>query len=153
MKDNSVLGQYKSSCYELIPNYRVSWSHGEQVCVQRGGHLAYIIDADEQGFVHYFLSRYSSRHAVWIGLHDTKIENHFEWTSGSSVSYTNWVPDHLNNFGAHGYEDCVAFVPYKDGKWDDIHCGESIKLIDHDLGEVHPVICQYDLPIVQQALG
>jgi hypothetical protein len=51
----------------------------------------------------------------------------------------------LNNFGAHGYEDCVAFVPYKDGKWDDIHCGERIKLIDHDLGEVHPVICQYGM--------
>ena len=63
--------------------------------------------------------------------------------TGSSVSYTNWLPDHLNNFAAHDYEDCVAFIPYKHGKWDDIHCGESLKLENHDLGETHPVLCQY----------
>lgn len=82
LQDNSLLGQYKDSCYELIPNKRVSWKHGEQICSQRGGHLAYIRNIDDQGFVNYFLNRYSPRHAVWIGLHDTNIEGHYEWTSG-----------------------------------------------------------------------
>ncbi|XP_045162297.2 secretory phospholipase A2 receptor-like [Mercenaria mercenaria] len=144
LNDSAALGQYKSSCYELISNIHVTWQHGESLCRDRGGHLAHIKSADEQGFMQYFMDRYSPQHAVWIGLHDTTVEGQFEWSSGVSVSYTNWVPRHTDHFGSHNKEDCVAFIPYKYGQWDDIRCGDSTKLLG-DVGEVHPILCQYNL--------
>ncbi|XP_053379079.1 macrophage mannose receptor 1-like isoform X2 [Mercenaria mercenaria] len=143
LNDNAELGQYGRSCYELISRTRVSWEHGENMCRNRGGHLAHINNADEQGFVQYFMNRYSPQHAIWIGLHDTKVEGQFEWSSGNTVSFTNWVPGHKSNFQSSHTEDCVAFIPYKNGQWDDIPCGNNLILFG-DLGETHPILCQYE---------
>lgn len=146
-KDNEILGQFERGCYELMRTI-VSWQHGEDMCQSRGGHLAHISSAQQQSFVQSFLSRHSPQHAVWIGLHDTRIEGAFEWTSGTSVSYTNWIPGHLSNFESFHTEDCVAFIPYKNGKWDDIPCGN-----EYDLGETHPVLCQYKILLSSAIVG
>lgn len=82
-RDNAIIGQYERGCYELMRTVKVSWQHGEDLCQSRGGHLAHIGSAQQQSFIQTFLNRHSPQHAVWIGLHDTKIEGVFQWTSGT----------------------------------------------------------------------
>ncbi|KAL4221424.1 hypothetical protein ACF0H5_019682 [Mactra antiquata] len=137
-----ILGQYGKACYEIITNNKVSFEHGESICAQHGGHLAYITSAKEQAFVEAFMNRHYPNHAVWIGLHDMKNEGTFEWTSGKTVTYANWKPGHSDNFYNHADEDCVVFVPYQSGIWDDIPCGDTMFLIG-DIGQTYPVLCQY----------
>ena len=60
---------------------------------------------------------------------------------GEPLRYTNWVSGRKNNFASHYTEDCVAFIPYKQGQWDDIPCGTSG--IFGDRGETHPYMCEY----------
>ena len=64
--------------------------------------------------------------------------------AGDRLQYTNWVPGRKNNFQNHDSEDCVIFLPYKQGQWDDVPCGYSgFMFHHHDQGEVHPYICEY----------
>ena len=62
-------------------------------------------------------------------------------STGEPVTYTNWIPNHLDNFVSHHDEDCIALIPYKNGIWDDIPCGDS--LLGFDLGETHLSFCEY----------
>lgn len=57
---------------------------------------------------------------------------------GDSVRYTHWVPGHQSIFESFRTEDCVAYIPYQSGYWDDIPCGDMF-----DLGESHPILCEY----------
>lgn len=79
---HGILSQNGHSCYELLPRTKYTWSHGESICHSHGGHLAHINSAAEQAFIQGFMTRHYPQHAVWIGLHDTASEGHFEWTSG-----------------------------------------------------------------------
>ena len=36
------------------------------------------------------------------------------------VTYTNWITGIKSNYASHTVEDCVTFLPYNQGKWDDI---------------------------------
>ncbi|XP_053379582.1 C-type lectin domain family 4 member F-like isoform X2 [Mercenaria mercenaria] len=146
-REAGTLAQYGHSCYEVVPNTHKTWSQAESFCHSRGGHLAHISSSQEQSFIQGFLQRYSPQHAVWIGLTDRHSEGHFHWTSGNAVHYTNWVPGHISNFVHHSQEDCVAFIPYKNGQWDDIPCGTTVSTHHHvqAVGEVHPVLCQYSI--------
>ncbi|XP_052760939.1 C-type mannose receptor 2-like [Mya arenaria] len=138
----TTVAQHGNSCYELLHN-RVTWAHAENLCHQAGGHLADIGDAAEQQYIQTFMMQNSADHAVWIGLNDHNTEGAFQWTSGKPVIFTNWIPGHNDNFVGHNLEDCVAFVPYKNGTWDDISCGSQS--VFGDGGETHPGFCEYEL--------
>lgn len=151
--DGTVLGQYERGCYELHLNNKVSWEHGENICQANGGHLAHISNAEQQAFVEGFMQRHNPNHAVWLGLHDTISEGTFQWTAGNDVGFTNWIPGHQDNtLGGHNYEDCVAFVPQKQGYWDDVQCGYE-EIFGHDSGEVHYALCQYKLQSAVAIVG
>ena len=36
------------------------------------------------------------------------------------MTYTNWITGRKSNYVSHTVEDCVIFLPYNQGKWDDI---------------------------------
>jgi len=149
--DNSNnIGQYGEYCYEILSHYKMSWQHAEDLCQSGHGHLVSITSAPEQAFVQGFMQRHMSSHAIWIGLHDTKTENVFEWTSGNTVSYTNWISGHLNNFQSHYQEDCVALIPYQGGTWDDIPCGID-GILGTDFGETHYAMCKFDAQTTLQS--
>ncbi|KAL4221425.1 hypothetical protein ACF0H5_019683 [Mactra antiquata] len=142
------LGQYGKSCYEIITSNKVSFDQGEQICQLHGGHLAHITNAQEQEFIESFMNRHYPDHAVWIGLTDKEYERYFKWTSGNSVTYINWKPGHENNFDNHHNEDCVVFIPYEHGKWDDVKCGQNDGMNNGHYfcsGECYPILCQYGL--------
>ncbi|KAH3800989.1 hypothetical protein DPMN_154633 [Dreissena polymorpha] len=140
-RNNYPLAQYGDSCYELQTHSAI-WTHSELLCKQQGGHLVAITSETEQAFVGAFMTRHNPVHAVWLGLHDRKVEGQFEWTSGESVSYTNWVPNHTSNFVSHNTEDCIALIPYNSSKWDDLPCGQQ-GLLFGDVGEKHYTFCEY----------
>ncbi|XP_053378750.1 C-type mannose receptor 2-like [Mercenaria mercenaria] len=156
MRDKGILGQYDHSCYEIIPKTRVAWQHAEEICHSRGGNLAYIRNTQEQAFLQGFLNRYSGDHAVWIGLTDHNSEGRFHWTSGAPVQFTNWVPGHLSNYASSSEEDCVTFIPYKNGQWDDIPCGSTHHSFfggTSSSGETHPLLCQYPISSGPSLIG
>ncbi|XP_052219833.1 C-type mannose receptor 2-like isoform X2 [Dreissena polymorpha] len=140
-RNNYPLAQYGDSCYELQTHSAI-WTHSELLCKQQGGHLVAITSETEQAFVGAFMTRHNPVQAVWLGLHDRKVEGQFEWTSGESVSYTNWVPNHTSNFVSHNTEDCIALIPYNSSKWDDLPCGQQ-GLLFGDVGEKHYTFCEY----------
>jgi hypothetical protein len=85
-KDNAILSQFGHSCYELVSNVAIAWQHAEDVCKQRGGHLANIKSSLEQAFIQGFMQRYSPHSPIWIGLSDMASEGRFYWTSGIITS-------------------------------------------------------------------
>lgn len=142
-----VLGQYERGCYELLLDNRVTWEHAENICQSRGGHLAHISNAQQQTFVEGFMQRHNPNHAVWLGLHDTVQEGNFQWTAGNAFEYSNWIPGHIDNtFGGHNNEDCVVFIPQRQGYWDDVSCGYQ-EIFAHDYGEIHYAFCQYKIAV------
>ena len=61
--------------------------------------------------------------------------------TGDQVTYTNWIPGRKSNYVSHTVEDCVTFLPYNQGKWDDIPCGMPAGL--GGTSEAHFYICEY----------
>ena len=55
---------------------------------------------------------------AWIGLTDFLEEGVFSWVDGSTVDFTNWVPDQPDNGGTG--EHCVRVRGH--GGWDDVAC-------------------------------
>jgi hypothetical protein len=81
-RDKGTLAQYGHSCYELVPNSKVSWQHASDICSSRRGHLVNIISSQEQNFIQGFMMSHFPDHAVWIGLTDRHTEGRFHWESG-----------------------------------------------------------------------
>ncbi|KAL4221493.1 hypothetical protein ACF0H5_019750 [Mactra antiquata] len=151
VKDGGILGQHGNNCYELLYG-KFTWAHAESACNRRNGHLATINSAEEQAFVMEFMSRHSANHAVWIGLNDKGSEGNFHWISGEPMQYVNWVPNHQDNFQSHTREDCVLFIPYKNGGWDDVNCGTD-NIFFGSSGEVHPYLCKFALDAHPGGIG
>ena len=78
--------------------------------------------------------------------YEFEIYNHPFFT-GEPLTYINWIPGRKSNYYYNSAENCVALLPYKQGMWDDIPCGEFY--LDKGNGyaenhkETHPYICEY----------
>jgi hypothetical protein len=95
-----------------------SWSDAESEAQVLGGHLVTINDSDEDAWVYDTFANYgeTSRN-LWIGFNDVDDEGNFLWTSGESVSYTNWNSDEPNDSG--GGEDYGMIWSFTDA-WNDL---------------------------------
>ncbi|XP_069120617.1 macrophage mannose receptor 1-like isoform X2 [Argopecten irradians] len=107
-----------SSCYQFVSK-SITWDQGRTLCRSRGGYLATIASQADQNF---FVSQLPVNHTggYWIGLNDKLVQNDFQWSDGSKVTYTAWAPREPNNFYGHR-EDCVLMY-LKGGKWNDGTC-------------------------------
>jgi len=76
--------------YALLPN--TDWNTGEGVACQYGGHLVTIRSQVEQDWVYNTFFGYSAMPTLWIGFsgYYSGIPPACCWTSGESVTYTNW---------------------------------------------------------------
>ena len=64
---------------------------------------------------------------MWIGLNDKAIDNQFEWTDGTSPSYTKWnedAPDIGNN-----NLNCVQLNSEQEGIWCHMECSEETDFV------------------------
>ncbi|HEY6559532.1 MAG TPA: lectin-like protein [Polyangiaceae bacterium] len=91
------------------------WATGRYFCQAYGlgWDLVSINDDDENEFV-----RTQTNATTWIGFSDVQTEGTWKWSSGASVTYTNW------NRNPDNGGDCFMFDKTSGG-WDDRDCGDS----------------------------
>ena len=92
------------------------YDHCKQIAEEiMGGHLVTITSAEEDAFVRNLIT-YGNYEHYWIGGTDTASEGTFNWSTGESMSYTNWTSGEPNNTG--GTEHYMEM--YKStGLWND----------------------------------
>lgn len=112
---SSAVNPSNGHTYHLLGNS--TWTAAEAEAVALGGHLATVRNAQEQIWLLDTFSSSRNRH-LWIGLNDALVEGTFVWTSGESVTYTNWGINQPDNL--HGLEDYVYIDAAHNGNWNDL---------------------------------
>ncbi|XP_009084157.3 macrophage mannose receptor 1-like isoform X1 [Serinus canaria] len=102
------------------------WREALISCNESSGDLASIHNPEEHGFILSQLG-YRAVDELWIGLHDLKIQMYFEWSDGTPVTYTKWLPGEPTH-EVTGQEDCVIMAG-KDGYWADSSCDRKLGYI------------------------
>ena len=74
-----------------------SWTQGEALAISLGGHLATVRSQAEQDWLAASLAQYSLAWGLWLGLNDVAVEGDYEWSSGSTSTFTNWASSQPNN--------------------------------------------------------
>ncbi len=114
---------YNGHEYQLI-SYLRTWSGAKSDCESRGGYLVTITSQEENDFI----SSLIGEDDIWIGFTDEANEGDWQWVTGESVTYTNWIPGEPNDSGEG--EDYAATST--SGGWNDLA----------DL-ETHYYICEW----------
>src|SRR5205085_7165581 len=94
-----------------IPFNHSTWSAGESLGVQAGGHLVTIRNASENTWISQNLAGFNqSGTGYWIGLNDEAMQGTYHWTSGEPVSYTHWSSGEPSHSGGleHDVEILVS---------------------------------------------
>ncbi|XP_053309219.1 C-type mannose receptor 2 isoform X2 [Spea bombifrons] len=112
------------NCYRLNTDKK-TWQEAKKACVRLDGNLASIHRLLELEFVTKQVKQ--DVEELWIGLNDLKHQMNFEWSDGSSVTFTSWHPFEPNNF-RDSMEDCVT-IWGPDGKWNDSPCNQTLPSI------------------------
>ena len=92
----------------------VSWNAAEAACVAWGGHLATVVDQDDQNR----LWSAAERRSHWIGLYKNE-QDAWVWSGRASGfrRWANWQPDDTG-----GREDCTEIWSVASGRWNDAPC-------------------------------
>lgn len=101
------------STYELTSR-QMTWAEAQAEAVSRGGNLVAISSIEEELAIK---QQVGEGNPYWIGLSDNKTEGNYEWVSGETLSYTNWLPGEPNNFG--GNEDYIIMNYGSSSQWND----------------------------------
>ncbi len=110
----ATLSPTDGACY-LFYSDAMSWNAAEEYCQTRGGHLATISDAAENGALYNIA--YHNGGSIWIGFSDETEEGSYYWTDGSPVTYTNW-----NTWEPNGWESENCSQLLNTGRWNDLRC-------------------------------
>ncbi|KAI8484829.1 hypothetical protein Bbelb_374260 [Branchiostoma belcheri] len=113
-ESNKTYTRCRGTCYKVF-NTRKNFKHANTTCQKDGGSLAMPRDAETNDFLGSLVISYCT---YWIGLHDRRKEDSFEWVDGPAIGkYNSWRPGEPNR--QYMGEDCVAV---KAGKWQDDPC-------------------------------
>ncbi|KAG8446993.1 hypothetical protein GDO86_014439 [Hymenochirus boettgeri] len=115
---------YGNNCYRLNTE-RKTWQEAKKACVKVEGNLVSIHTLLELEFVTGQIKQ--GVEELWIGLNDMKHQMNFEWSDGSTVTFTSWHPFEPNNF-RDSKEDCVT-IWGPEGKWNDSPCNQTLPSI------------------------
>ncbi|XP_054245985.1 macrophage mannose receptor 1-like [Indicator indicator] len=122
---------FHNKCYKIFgsaEDERVTWHAARTACMNLGGNLASIPNAQVQAFLTFHMKDFATD--VWIGLNDINHELKFLWTDGTGVYFTNWAKGFPSGHRGlyDGQADCVVMrnSPVKKaGKWADETCGST----------------------------
>ncbi|XP_043825132.1 LOW QUALITY PROTEIN: macrophage mannose receptor 1 [Dromiciops gliroides] len=109
---------YAGHCYKINRELKIQ-KDALTACRKEGGDLASIHSIEEFDFIFSQLG-YDNSDILWIGLNDLRIQMYFEWSDGTPVTFTKWLPgepSHANN----RQEDCVV-MKGKNAYWADHPC-------------------------------
>ncbi|XP_071345034.1 low affinity immunoglobulin epsilon Fc receptor-like [Trachinotus anak] len=134
--------EHASRCF-FLSLVAEKWEHARRLCLDFGGDLAVVLNAEDQAFLTNMTFEFVRKHpqvyfhSAWIGLQDMVKEGVHFWVNGnrpkSNVIY--WKRMEPNNAIAYwdkdrAGQDCVAIVPPRRigqkgwlNSWDDIVCG------------------------------
>lgn len=110
---------------QLFRNNKI-FSEAHKACLQYGAHLASVSSAAEQEVLY----NLTTIEGAWIGFKSWDEIRMFQWTDGSSVSYTNWAPDEPSNLDSK--ESCAELrkIPdYYPGQWNDLPCSKPMEFL------------------------
>ncbi|HTV42546.1 MAG TPA: sigma-70 family RNA polymerase sigma factor [Candidatus Sulfotelmatobacter sp.] len=99
-----------------------SWKRSEAEAVALGGHLATVRNQAEEDWIFRTFGHYKGlQRLLWIGLNDLDKKFHFSWTSGESVSYTDWAKYQPYSSKLKGEDYVAIYYPHhrEANKWND----------------------------------
>lgn len=119
-----------------------SWTKAEAEAVGLGGHLVTINDVTEQQWLFSTFGPLAGSHWLWIGLTDRDVEGTYQWVSGESSPYRNWVAGEPNNASSGNFnQDYAHIYPVNHasaGKWDDRAETEAAVANAYSIAEIIP---------------
>ncbi|NWR28870.1 MRC1 protein, partial [Tachuris rubrigastra] len=116
---------YGSHCF-MVHRDPKEWKEALISCNESNGNLASIHNPEEHGFILSQLG-YKAGDELWIGLNDLKTQMYLEWSDGTPVTYTKWLPGEPTH-EVNGQENCVIMAG-KDGYWADNACDRKLGYI------------------------
>ncbi|NXJ75615.1 MRC1 protein, partial [Trogon melanurus] len=116
---------YGDHCFMVHRDLKV-WGEALVSCNESNGNLASIHNPEEHGFILSQLG-YKAEDELWIGLNDLNTQMYFEWSDGTPVTYTKWLPGEPTQ-AINRQEDCVIMAG-KDGYWADSACDRKLGYI------------------------
>ena len=122
-----------NSCYYVDSTLNPSQSGARQTCQSKGGDLAIIRSAQENGFLSDLVMKQPTvnENGAWIGLQKSDADSLFYWTDGTPLAghYQNWAAGEPNN--DVNKEKCVNmwgnFKWSTPGKWNDFPCERDFR--------------------------
>ncbi|XP_031226231.1 secretory phospholipase A2 receptor isoform X3 [Mastomys coucha] len=123
---------FNRKCYKLTKEKR-SWLGALQSCQSNDSVLMDVASLAEVEFLVNLL-RDENASETWIGLSSNKIPVAFEWSSGSSVIFTNWYPLEPRIL-PNRRQLCVS-AEQSDGRWKVKGCKETLSYICKKAGQV-----------------
>ncbi|XP_037705175.1 secretory phospholipase A2 receptor isoform X1 [Choloepus didactylus] len=123
---------YNRNCYRL-QRERKTWSEAVRSCQSDNSAL---IDVASLAEVEFLISLLGDENAseTWIGLSSSKIPVSFEWSDGSSVTFTNWHTLEPQVFPNRS-QLCVS-AEQSEGHWKVKHCEETLFYVCKKTGHV-----------------
>ncbi|XP_078352789.1 uncharacterized protein LOC144637600 [Oculina patagonica] len=119
---------FQTNCYLILEENPLNWYNAEIDCLNRNADLLYILNVEEEAFIHSEMIK-STISEVFIGLIED--ENNFErfpnWSNGHYLDYTNW-----NESPTEGIPNGIACVTKStsvQGHWNIINCLQSLPYI------------------------
>ncbi|MBL9118999.1 MAG: hypothetical protein JNL80_03690 [Phycisphaerae bacterium] len=97
---------------------KTSWLSAERLALSMGGNLVSLETAAENEWTRANFTTFAEVTSAWIGLHDQRYENAFEWTDLTPTEYTNWNRGEPNNANNEDF-GMMIFNGAAEGKWND----------------------------------
>ncbi|XP_071827139.1 macrophage mannose receptor 1-like isoform X2 [Apostichopus japonicus] len=117
-----------NACYRAVLEQK-SWFDALDACrnLRTDADLVSILDGNENLQTLAMSRRTHTENNYWIGLNDLNSEDSWEWSDGSTNSYTNWNSNEPNN--SNDRENCAAMRWSEDGSWNDADCDTTYYFI------------------------
>nr|CAB3263945.1 macrophage mannose receptor 1 [Phallusia mammillata] len=130
--------EYRGYCIKVMGTEmddRLNWTDARDDCMDRGGNLLSIANAQQQAFITSQLVN-KALGPMWIGLNDRQSEGRFLWRDGTPYVFSNWKRGEPSGPSFRGRylnskDDCVAVTTEKwnVGKWADYPCDKNMSYI------------------------
>ena len=121
---------FGGSRYKLFPE-NLSWLQARMRCEAMGGHLAIVMDEDENRFLTSLVAA-AGLEAAWLGATDELVEGRWVWVNGMEMKYENWdrLETQPNNGDGKRIPENYAIlrVSRNGGWWDtEVSCEPIVK--------------------------
>lgn len=109
--------------FYYVSTTNATYTNAQNSALSNGAHLSTIRNAGQNTWLRNALNAAGVGNC-WIGFNDLVNEGSFVWSSGASVTYTNWSAGEPNNAGN---EDAVQMLT--NGAWNDLPVNNNLRFV------------------------